>query len=238
MSFSVIIPARLESTRLSNKVLQKINDKEILIHVLEQVTKSNANRVLIATDSDEIARVVSNTKGEVVMTTDCDSGSERVAQAVEKLNLEGVIINVQGDVPEVPPEIINNLANKVVNSNIQVATAVAKISYEQACSNDTVKVVFDQNDNALYFSRSIIPYAKEKNSDYYGHIGIYAFAPNKVIEALTLEKSKLATAESLEQLTWLEAGWKIGIIQTTEFINGIDTEQDLLAAKARFKKND
>ena len=165
-----IIPARLFSTRLANKLLLELNGKPLILHTLEQTKKArNISRVIVATDSEEILRIVRASGGEAVLTSAAhQSGSDRIAEVAENLPENSIIVNVQGDEPLISPKTIESAVEAILNDDaIQMATTCEKIyDAKDVTSPDVVKVVTDENDFALYFSRSPIPFPRDAVKKY------------------------------------------------------------------------
>ena len=238
-----IIPARYASTRFPAKPLAKLGGKLVVERVYEQVSKC-VERAVVATDDERIYDAVMGFGGEAVMTsTEHRSGTDRCREAYEKLGYEAdIVINVQGDEPFIQPEQIEALKACFENEATQIATLVkpfAESDGVEALENpNSPKVVVDEDMCALYFSRSVIPYLRgvERSEwlhhhTFYKHIGIYAFRAEVLREVTALPQSSLEKAESLEQLRWLENGYKIGVgISNIETI-GIDTPEDLARAE-------
>ena len=166
MSFVVIIPARFASTRLPGKPLQDINGKPMIVHVLERARESGANRIIVATDHEDVARAVEAAGGEVCMTrADHQSGTERLAEVVEKCAFsdDTIIVNIQGDEPMIPPAIVRQVAENLAASSSGMATLAVPIhDAEEAFNPNAVKVVMDAKGYALYFSRATIPWDRDR----------------------------------------------------------------------------
>lgn len=251
MEFLVVIPARYASSRLPAKPLADIQGKPMVQHVYEKALASGAHRVIVATDHPAIFDVVTKFGGEALMTReDHDSGTERLAEVVEKLALpdDTIIVNVQGDEPLIPPENILQVAKLLASDSAPMATLSVAISdVEEALNPNAVKVVADNQNNAIYFSRATIPYdrnrflGKEEISEigdfYQRHIGIYAYRAGFIKEYIALEVSPLEQIESLEQLRVLYHGKKIKI-QTAVIAPqaGVDTPEDLAKVNAFLAK--
>ena len=242
-----IIPARYASTRFPAKPLAKLGGKLVIERVYEQVSKC-VERAVVATDDERIYDAVMGFGGEAVMTsTEHRSGTDRCREAYEKLGYEAdIVINVQGDEPFIQPEQIEALKACFENEATQIATLVkpfAESDGVEALENpNSPKVVVDEDMCALYFSRSVIPYLRGversewlRHHTFYKHIGIYAFRAEVLREVTALPQSSLEKAESLEQLRWLENGYKIGVgISDVETV-GIDTPEDLERAEEFLK---
>jgi 3-deoxy-manno-octulosonate cytidylyltransferase (CMP-KDO synthetase) len=240
-SFVVIIPSRLASSRLPRKPLADIDGKSLIRRVYDRAIQSNARKVYIATDSEEIFDHIKDFSDDVVMTSEKHlSGTDRIQETAEKLCLDSSesIINLQGDEPFVPIELINGLAKAFSNSDCDVGTVVTKC-YEDDLSNpNTVKVALSHSNKALYFSRSLIPNNFiQKNQDFYRHIGIYAYKKATLDRLINLPTSALEKAEKLEQLRFIENGFTIqASIYDAEIPPGVDTLKDLESA-INFIKN-
>lgn len=246
LRFVAIIPARYASTRFPGKPLVDIGGKTMIQRVYDQVSKV-INDVYVATDDERIFDKVRSFGGKVIMTSDAHrSGTDRCYEAFTKLDdWFDVVINVQGDEPFIQPEQIEALKNCFADDETQIATLVKKITdkdgVEVLFNPNTPKVVIDKQNNALYFSRSPIPYKRgsdEKNwmaeHDYYKHVGVYAYRSEVLSQIVQMPPSKLELAESLEQLRWLENGLKIKAGFTDVETVGIDTPEDLEKIKGMF----
>ncbi len=247
MKFLAIIPARYSSTRFPGKPLAKLGGKSVIQRVYEQVS-SVMDDAVVATDDERILNEVLNFGGKAVMTsTSHRSGTDRCQEAYTKLGEEfDIIINVQGDEPFIRKEQIETLKSCFENPETEIATLVKPFSEEdgvEALFNpNSPKVVIDGKSQALYFSRSVIPYLRGVEPEnwlskhtFYKHIGIYAFRTKVLKEVTSLPQSPLEKAESLEQLRWLESGYKIGVGITNFETIGIDTPADLERAELFLK---
>jgi len=237
MSFYVIIPARLQSSRLPRKVLLDIHGKSMLQHVFEQAKKSLAKDVFIATDDKEVHQVANAFGAKAFMTApNHASGTDRIAEVVKQGNFkdDDILINVQGDEPLIPPEFINLVAETLSTyPKADVATLAESIQDKKHYLDpNVVKVVVDKTYNALYFSRASIPWYRNgipKTLNYcFKHIGIYAYRASFIKDYFELMVSPLEQIELLEQLRVLWHGYKIQVA-VTELSGGIgvDTEEDL-----------
>ncbi len=240
MKTIIIIPARYASTRFPGKPLADIGGMTMIQRVYEQAVKSGvAKKVVVATDDERIFAHVKDFLGEVVMTSATHkSGTDRCFEALEKTGEEyDVIINLQGDEPFVQPEQLHKLAECFSDSNCKIATLIKKIKNEEDIENpNVVKLVKDINNYALYFSRRAIPYNREKENSptYFKHLGLYAYRAETLKEITSLQPSSLELAESLEQLRWLENGYKIKVAETELESIAIDTPLDLKRAEALY----
>lgn len=233
-----IIPARFESTRLPGKPLADIDGKPMIQHVYERAARTpGVARVLVATDDPRIHRVVQDFGGEVVETRPTHrSGMERVAEVAAALD-EPLIVNVQGDVPFVAPEMLEACVGPLrADATIPMATIAAPIEDEETLHNpNVVKVVTDRNGNALYFSRSPLPYRRSPTADgplAFKHIGLYGYRREFLVRLAALEPTPLEQAESLEQLRALEWGFRIRVSAVPTASIEVDTPADLERARA------
>ena len=249
LQFIGIIPARYASTRFPGKPLADIGGKPMIQRVYEQARKALDN-VVVATDDERIYDCVSTFGGKAVMTrTDHRCGTERCVEAIERLAVNDerlVVINIQGDEPFIQPEQIEALKKCFEDPETRIATLVKPFTEADSWADlenpNTPKVVFDNNYNALLFSRSVIPYLRGtdksdwlKQHTYFRHIGMYAYRA-EVLKAITkLPQTALEKAESLEQLRWLENGFNIKVAITHSASVGIDTPEDLKKAEAFIK---
>lgn len=249
MKFIGIIPARYASTRFPGKPLADMDGKPMIQRVYEQV-EGVLDTVYVATDDERIESAVKKFGGNVVMTSDRHrSGTDRCYEAYCKIgNGYDIVVNIQGDEPFIQPEQIETLKACFTSVETQIATLVKPFrpddDFETALFNaNSPKVVLNKNGEALYFSRSIIPYMRGReytewlpNHTYYKHIGLYAYRAETLKEITALPPSSLELAESLEQLRWLENGYKIKVGITRQETIGIDTSEDMQKA-LEFLKN-
>ena len=235
-----IIPARLASTRFPGKPLVEINGKSMIQRVYEQCCKTDLDTTIVATDDQRIKDHIESFGGNAMMTKSThQTGTDRCAEIAANLHEAEVILNVQGDEPFINPNDINKVIRLLIDQKYQIATLSKKIIQDEEVTNpNIVKVVFSKSGQALYFSRSTIPYVRNnlKMGDdqkqklaptYYRHIGLYGFQKNTLLEIAKLPQSNLETAESLEQLRWLENGYRIGIDVTDSESISVDTPEDL-----------
>lgn len=248
MKFLGIIPARYASTRFPAKPLAVLGGKPVIQRVYEQVT-SLLDDAVVATDDERIAHAVLAFGGRVVMTsTEHRSGTDRCYEALTKVEGDfDAVINIQGDEPFIQPSQLQAIMDCFQDEETQIATLVKPFTpadgYDALENANSPKVVVNRNMQALYFSRSIIPYTRNKERrewlaghTYYKHIGLYAYRTQVLKEITSLPQSSLELAESLEQLRWLENGYviKVGISQVETI--GIDTPEDLERAEAFLAK--
>ncbi|RUO25951.1 3-deoxy-manno-octulosonate cytidylyltransferase [Aliidiomarina minuta] len=243
MSFTVVIPARYESTRLPGKPLADIAGKPMVQHVYERAQASGAAEVVVATDDQRVFDIVSGFGGQVMMTSkEHRSGTERLAEVIQLMALadDEVVVNVQGDEPQIPPQIIRQVAENLASQRqAPMATlAVPLQSVEEAFNPHAVKVVLDGSGYALYFSRAPVPWDREHFTDkdslqelsagYLRHIGIYAYRAEFIHRYADWNASPLEQLESLEQLRVLWHGERIHVAQAiADPPAGIDTVEDL-----------
>ncbi|OZB06075.1 MAG: 3-deoxy-manno-octulosonate cytidylyltransferase [Idiomarina sp. 34-48-12] len=244
MSFTVIIPARYASSRLPGKPLAMIGNKTMIQRVYERAAAAGAAEVIVATDDQRIIDAVEAFGGRAMMTSPHhNSGTERIAEVIDYLAIadDQVVVNVQGDEPFIPPEIIRQVADNLANQKVaQMATLAVPISaMEEVQSPHAVKVVTDVNGYALYFSRAPIPYERDgltqnrlgELADYRRHIGIYAYRAGFVWRYIEWAPSPLEQIESLEQLRVLWYGERIHVAEAIALPPaGIDTPADLARA--------
>ena len=244
MKFIAIIPARYASTRFPGKPLAVLGGKTVIQRVYEQVSKV-LSEVYVATDDERIFTAVEAFGGKAIMTrTDHKSGTDRIQEAVEKIGSDAdVIINVQGDEPFIQPSQIETLMHLFDNPETQIGTLGKPFESIEAVENpNSPKIVTDVRGFALYFSRSIIPFIRGKeHQEWFGqypflkHLGIYAYRREVLAEVTQLPQSSLEKAESLEQLRWLQNGYRIRVGLTDVETVGIDTPEDLQKAEAFLK---
>jgi len=239
MKFIAIIPARWQSSRFPGKPLALLNNKPIIQHVYENVLNSGIfEQVIVATDSQNILDAVHSFGGSAQMTgTEHHSGTDRVAEVCQNLDFD-IVVNVQGDEPFISAEPLKLLTDVFHDPQVQVASLMHLI-IGKIDDHNLVKVVCDNQGNALYFSRSVIPCNRDYNPEayYYGHVGVYAFRKETLLKFIELPPAKLENIEKLEQLRLLENGIKIKMIETKYSGIGIDTPEDLAKAEKKFQKN-
>lgn len=231
-----IIPARWGSTRFPGKPLHPIAGKPLLQHVWEKCLKAKAiSRVIVATDDMRIAEAAFDFGAEVSLTSpDHQSGTDRIAEVASRLKGVTHIVNVQGDEPLVDPKLIARLARALVRDrSIEMITAAGEFGPDEDASNpNAVKVVLDRKSDALYFSRSLIPFCRDGGlpGPRYRHQGIYGYSKRLLLKFVRWEQTLLERTEQLEQLRALEHGVRIRVIITTHSSLGVDTPEDAEAA--------
>lgn len=239
MKVLCVIPARYASTRLPGKPLSMIAGKTMIQHVYERACQAQMpDEVIVATDNELVEKAVAAFGGKAVMTSpDHPSGTDRLAEVALMYPDVDVIVNVQGDEPMIPPEVIDNLA-KAFEADAELNMATMKVAMDEADYDNpaAVKVVTDLNGYALYFSRSLMPYPRNKPEGYkvYKHVGIYAYRRNFLLKYAALQPTPLEKAESLEQLRALENGYKIKVLESAFKGIGVDTPEDLAAVNELF----
>ncbi len=238
-----VIPVRYHSSRFPGKALADVHGKSMVQRVYEQATQAaGLDQVVVATDHSTILKHVKAFGGNVCMTSeDHPSGTDRCREAME---LEGeeydFVVNIQGDEPFIDPRQIEDLCNNLI-PDIQIATQAKLIEQqEKLIDPNCVKVIIDSLGNAIYFSRTPLPFQKNHSINhwigshqYYQHIGVYAYRPDVLREIALLPVSPLEQAEGLEQLRWLENGYSIKVLTTHYQTHGIDTPEDLDKALAK-----
>lgn len=254
-AFVVVIPARYQSSRLPGKVLADIAGKPMIQWVVEKAQQSGASKVIVATDNDEVERVVNSFGGEVCKTRDDhQSGTERLAEVMETYQFsdDEIIVNVQGDEPFIPPENIAQVAENLAVQDESNTKKIARMStlaihidsIEEAFNANAVKVLTDKDGYALYFSRATIPYDRERflgkdtvneiGEFYLRHVGIYAYRAGFIKDYVSWPASQLEHIEALEQLRVLYQGEHIhvAVAKVNVPVEGVDTPEDLEKARA------
>ena len=244
MKFIGIIPARYASTRFPGKPLALLGGKPVIQHVYEKVA-AVLEAAYVATDDESIYDVVKSFGGQVVMTrADHKSGTDRIEEAIEKIGGEwDVVVNVQGDEPFVAKSQLDTICHCFDDPTTQIATLGKPFESMEAVQNpNSPKIVVDNMGFAMYFSRSVIPYVRGKEMSswlthypFLKHLGIYAYRKDVLRQVTQLPQSSLEIAESLEQLRWLQNGFKIKVGTTDVETVGIDTPQDLERAEEFLK---
>lgn len=241
-----VIPARYASTRFPGKPLVEIMGKTMIRRVYEQALKcSQLNRVVVATDDDRIAAEVQSFGGEFLMTSSLHpSGTDRCAETARLLQLSNndVVINIQGDEPFIDPAQIATLCGCFQDESVELATLVKSFRQaEDVRSANTIKVALNKQQYALYFSRAVIPFTREVPADgimpletYIQHIGIYGYRASTLQSIAQLEPSFLENTEKLEQLRWLENGYKIYTARSEHDSFSVDSPEDLIKITSHF----
>jgi 3-deoxy-manno-octulosonate cytidylyltransferase (CMP-KDO synthetase) len=236
----VVIPARLESSRLPRKLLLPIGGKPIIRHVFDQVSKAcNINDIIIATDSPDIYAVCKGFTDKIVLTgREHQSGTDRIAEVARSLNCN-YIINVQGDEPFINPDLIDQLSRQISGSDDVMASAMCRIHWFDELNDPNIpKVIVDKDNYAIYFSRLPIPFIRDKANNkidagpvpedliYFKHTGIYAYKKDFLLRFSKMEQTYLEKQEKLEQLRAVENGFKIKMLLTEHTSISIDTKED------------
>ena len=232
-----VIPARYNSTRFPGKMMEILGNRTIITTTYQNVLETGLfDEVFVATDSELIFDEISKNGGKAVMTGEHETGSDRIAEAVQNIDCD-IVINVQGDEPFLKKEPLKQLIDVFYkDEKKKISLASLKIQLresEEIRNSNNVKVITDNNGFALYFSRSVIPFQRELSYDvtYYKHIGVYAFRKEALLKFSSLEMTPLEISEKLEQLRYLENGMKIKMVETDFVGIGIDTPEDLEKAK-------
>ena len=243
MKIIAMIPARFEASRFPGKLMKDLAGKTVILRTYEATKNSNLfDEVYVITDSELIFNEIISNGGKAIKSKkEHESGSDRIAEAVENLEVD-IVVNVQGDEPftqTAPLKKLLEVFNSDVNKKIDIASLMLKIKEHEEINNpNNVKVVTDENNFAMYFSRSPIPYPREKSTAvYFKHIGIYAFRKEALLKFTKLPINKLEATEKLENLRFLANGMKVKMVETDQIAIGIDTPEDLEKANAIFKYN-
>ena len=241
MKTVVVIPARLESSRLPNKVLLDVNGKSLIQRVWERVKSAKKiDEIYIATDNQKIVEVVNSFGGNAILTsTKHQSGTDRIAEAVENIDTD-LVINVQGDEPLIDPNLIDSFVELFKNDyEVYFASAMHRIGTLEDLDNpNVVKVISDLKNNAIYFSRSRIPFSRDGEisvENYFQHIGIYAYKKDFLLRYSQLPQTYFEKIEKLEQLRAIENGFKIRMVETDYRSVGVDTLEDLERVRGLIK---
>ena len=237
-----IIPARYASTRFPGKPLVQIAGKTMIQRVYEQASKAQLlSKVVVATDDERIMQAVQDFNGQAIMTrSDHQSGTDRCAEVANYFQDIDAVVNIQGDEPFIDPFQIDLVIRRLQDPTVTLATLVKKLEHQEDVENSNiVKVVFNEQQEALYFSRSPIPFIRGiplkkwlEKAAFYQHIGIYGYKRAILLEIAQLPKGRLELLESLEQLRWLEYQYTISVTITDKTTFGIDTPKDLEKAIA------
>ena len=238
MKIIAVIPARYASTRFPAKLMQDLGGKTVILRTYEAAISTNLfDDVFVVTDSDLIYNEIISNGGKAIMSVkEHESGSDRIAEAVENMDVD-VVINVQGDEPFInkkPLEELIEVFKKDTEKKVDLGSLMFQITDKDEINNpNNVKVITDQEGFALYFSRSVIPFPREENAGvrYMKHIGIYAFRKEALMDFYRLPMLSLEASEKLEQLRYLEYGKRIKMVETVHGSIGIDTPEDLEKAR-------
>jgi 3-deoxy-manno-octulosonate cytidylyltransferase (CMP-KDO synthetase) len=238
MKIIAVIPARYASTRFPAKLMQDLGGKTVILRTYEAALNTKLfDDVFVVTDSDLIFNeIVSHGGKAIISIKEHESGSDRIAEAIENLDVD-IVVNVQGDEPFINAEPLAQVIEvfrKDTEKKVDLASLMREINDDSEINNpNNVKVVVDQNGFALYFSRAVIPFPREKNVGvrYFQHIGIYAFRKQALLDFYRLPMKSLEASEKLEQLRYLEFGKRIKMVETSHIGIGIDTPEDLEKAR-------
>lgn len=233
-----MIPARYDAARFPGKLMQDLRGKPVILRTYESaVTTELFDDVFVVTDSDDIYDVISNAGGKAIKSIKEHScGSDRIAEAVENMDVD-IVLNVQGDEPFIDRDSLSKLINVFKNDStkeIDLASLRVRLDEEEEIKNpNNVKVITDVDDFALYFSRSPIPYPRDesKKTDYFKHIGVYAFRKQALLDFYHMDETPLEASEKIECIRYLEVGKRIKMVETNHLTIGIDTQEDLEKAK-------
>lgn len=238
-----VIPSRYASTRFEGKPLKDINGNTMIEWVYKRAENADIDKLVVATDDERIFNTVKKFGGNAVMTSkEHENGTSRIIEVINtpEYNDFDFIINIQGDEPLIDIKSINLLADNYRKEKSEIVTLKKEFNKNENIENpNIVKVITDFNDNAVYFSRSVIPYERNsmKNFKYYKHIGIYGYTSKFLNELKSLKEGILEKIESLEQLRFIENGYKIKVLETVSEVIGVDTEEDLKEVIKYIKEN-
>lgn len=237
MKIIAVIPARYAASRFPGKLMQILGDKTVIAATYHNVVETKLfDEVFVATDSDIIFGEITKNGGKAVMTGQHETGSDRIAEAVQGIDCD-IVINVQGDEPFLKTEPLKQLIDVFkndVNKEISLASLKIQLKIQEEIENpNNVKVITDLQNFAMYFSRSVIPYPRETSIEhlYYKHIGVYAFRKEALLKFANLEMTPLEISEKIEAIRYLENGMKIKMIETDFIGVGIDVPEDLEKAR-------
>jgi 3-deoxy-manno-octulosonate cytidylyltransferase (CMP-KDO synthetase) len=233
----IIIPARLASTRFPNKILENIQGFPMVIATAKRV--QNLDDVAIAADTDEVVSLAKDYGFKAILTSQKhQSGTDRINEAALKLNLSEneIIVNVQADEPFIEEAVVKSVIERAKSTDAMITSACKKIDLNHVKDPNLVKVILDEHGNAIYFSRSAIPYDREGGFEgYFGHLGIYAFRKKALETFCALPYAPIEHIEKLEQLRAIYHGYKIAMVEVESQSFGIDTKEDLERALTFFK---
>ncbi len=237
MKIIAVIPARYAASRFPGKLMQILGEKTVIATTYENVVETGLfSQVFVATDSEIIFNEIKNIGGNAVMTCEHETGSDRIAEAVEQIDCD-IVINVQGDEPFLKKEPLQQLIDVFINDiekEISLASLKIRLKNQEDIENPNhVKVITDLQNFAMYFSRSVIPFPRETavEHNFYKHIGVYAFRKEALLKFAKLPITPLEIAEKIECLRYLENGMKIKMVETDFVGVGIDVPEDLEKAK-------
>lgn len=243
MKTIAVIPARYEASRFPGKLMQILGDKTVIATTYQNVVETELfDEVFVATDSEIIFNEIKNIGGNAVMTGSHETGSDRIAEAVENIGCD-IVVNVQGDEPFLKTEPLKQLIavfQDDLEEQISLASLKIRLHEKEEIENpNNVKVITDNQGFALYFSRSVIPYPRETSvkTEYFKHIGVYAFRKTALLNFAKLKMMPLEIAEKIECIRYLEYGMKIKMIETDFVGVGIDVPEDLEKAREILKRN-
>ncbi len=243
MNIIAMIPARFEASRFPGKLMKDLAGKSVILRTYEATKQSNLfDEVYVVTDSDTIFNEITSNRGKAIKSKkEHESGSDRIAEAVENLEVD-IVVNVQGDEPFTKTKPLKNLLEvfkKDIQNKVDIASLKIKMNNLEEVNNpNNVKVVCDEANFAMYFSRSPIPFARDASKAvYYKHIGIYAFRKEALLKFTKLPVNQLEAAERLENLRFLANGMTVKMVETNQLAIGIDTPEDLEKANKIFKNS-
>jgi len=239
-----MIPARYSASRFPGKLMQDLGGKPVILRTYEATLATKLfDEVFVVTDSDVIFQAIAENNGKVMMSLkEHECGSDRIAEAVESMDVD-IVINVQGDEPFIDESSLKKLIDVFKQDNQQeidlASLKVQMVDEDEIRNPNNVKVITDQKDFAMYFSRSPIPFVRdaEVNTKHYKHIGVYAFRKSALIDFYYTSKTPLESTEKIEGIRYLEVGKRIKMVETQTPVIGIDTPEDLEKAKEILKKN-
>ncbi|MBC7555762.1 MAG: 3-deoxy-manno-octulosonate cytidylyltransferase [Chryseobacterium sp.] len=238
MKIIAVIPARYEASRFPGKLMEMLGDKTIISTTYENVVETKLfDAVFVATDSQIILKEIEKNGGKVVFTQKHETGSDRIAEAVKNIDCD-IVVNVQGDEPflnKKPLQELISVFKSDKNNEISLASLKTKMfDVKEISDPNNVKVITDKDNFALYFSRSVIPYPREmsKVTEYFKHIGVYAFRKEALLKFTKLKMRPLEVSEKIECIRYLEYGMKIKMVETDFVGIGIDVPEDLEKARA------
>lgn len=233
----IIIPARLASTRFPNKILANIHGLPMVIATAKRV--QNLDDVAIAADTEEVVTLAHDYGFKAILTSqNHQSGTDRINEAASKLSLseDEIIVNVQADEPFIEEAVVKSVIERAKNTDAMITSACKKIDLSHVKDPNLVKVILNAHGNAIYFSRSAIPYDREGGFEgYFGHLGIYAFRKKSLETFCTLSYAPIEHIEKLEQLRAIYHGYSIAMVEVESQSFGIDTKEDLERALTFFK---